>query len=156
MFKLDSEDALLKSFRPKDRKSVELPPGAQFPLVVRDYLSWTHPAGGRVFLVFAVPGGVPTGISFDTNGGSGGVVPVMCDWCHMSGAGTQVGLLAAQLSAKKKVGVYVCTDLGCKGKLEDAANLSGRSVLPAIAQLIERMGRFATDALKIDLSGAGR
>jgi hypothetical protein len=156
VFKLDSEKALLDAFRPKDRKLVELPPGLAFPLVVHDYLAWPHPAGGRVYLLFAVPKGAPTGIAFDTNGGGGEGVPHMCDWCHLSAAGTGVGLLTATLTGKKRVGVHVCVDLGCQRKLEDAANLSGRSVRPAMEKLLERMGRFASEGLKIDLSGQGR
>lgn len=155
MFKLDSEEALLASFRPRDRKHVELTPDVKFPMFVRDYLAWTHPAGGRVFLVFAVPEGVPTGILFDTNGGAA-PVPHMCDWCHSPGMGTQVGLLTAELNSKKRVGVQVCRDLGCNRKLEDEANRSGRSVLPAIERLLAQMARFATEALKVDLSGVGR
>lgn len=156
MFKLDSEQALLESFRPKDRGVVEVAKGLTLPLFVRDYLAWTHPAGGRVYLVFATPGGVPTGIVFDTNGGPGAAVPQMCDWCHQSSAGNGVALLTATLNGRKRVGVNVCSDLSCKDKLEDAANRAGFSALDSKKRLVERMGRFASEALQIDLSGAGR
>lgn len=156
MFKLDSENAVLETFRPKDRDLVALPPDLKLPVIVRDYLAWTHPAGGRVFVVFAVPGGAPTGIAFDTNGGAGPSVPQLCDWCHSSGQGTEVALLTARVHRAKRVGVHLCADLSCKAKVEDAANLAGRSVQAAIAPVVQRMGRFAADALKIDLSGAGR
>lgn len=157
MFLLDSEEALLDAFRPKDRKSVEVPPGLQYPLFVRDYLAWSHPAGSYTFLIFAVPEGAPTGITFDSNtGGTGASVPQMCDWCHTSGLGSSVGLLTAQKNSKKRVGVHVCADLGCKQKLEEEADRAGRSVVPAMEKLIERMGRFATEALQIDLTGQRR
>jgi hypothetical protein len=158
MFKLESEDALLKAFRPKDRGLVEVTREVTLPMFVRDYLAWTRPSGSHLYLVFAAPGGVPTGIVFETNGsaGVGATVPQLCDWCHCSGLGGQVGLLTARVTAKTKVGVNVCSDLSCKQKLEDQASLSGRSVLPQMAKLIERMGRFASEGLKIDLSGAGR
>jgi hypothetical protein len=156
MFKLETEDALLQAFRPKDRKLVQVTPEVTLPMFVRDYLAWTHPAGGYVFLVFAIPGGAPTGIVFESNGGGVPTMPQLCDWCHTSGVGSQVGLLTARVTAKTRSGVHVCTDLSCKQKLEDAANRSGRSVLPQMEKLIERMGRFASEALKIDLSGAGR
>ncbi len=152
MFKLDSEAAVLATFRPKDRKVVELSADLKFPLIVRDYVAWMHPAGGRVYLVFAIPNGTPTGIAFDTNGGAGPSVPAMCDWCHMSASGTQVGMLTATVNAHKRVGVHVCTDLSCKQKVEDAANLAGTSVRPAMEKLVARIGRFASEALKIDLS----
>ena len=154
MFKLDSQTALLDSFRPKDRQHVELPSDVTFPLVVKDYVAWTHPAGGRVFVVFATPGGVPTGIAFDSNHGGG--MPSMCSWCHTSSTGTGVGLLVATVNGKKRAGVLVCSDLSCRDKLEQAANLSGASVRPAMEKLVARIGQFASDALKIDLSGAGR
>jgi hypothetical protein len=127
-----------------------------FPLVVKDYVAWPHPGGGRVYLVFAVPHGAPTGIVFDTNGGGASAAPAMCSWCHCSAPGTGVGLLTATLNGNKRVGVNVCVDLSCAQKLEEAANLSGASVRPAIEKLIGRMGQFAQDALKIDLSGANR
>jgi len=155
MFKLDSEKALLDAFRPKDRSVVELSPDLKFPLFVRNYVAWTHPAGGRVFLVFSTPGGVPTGIAFSTNGG-GAPVPAMCEWCHSPGLGTQVGLLAARVTGTRTAGVHVCVDLSCQQHLEDEADRAGKSVLPAWQAMMERIARFATDALGIDLSGAGR
>ena len=156
MFKLDSEADLLAAFRPKDRKSVELASEVKLPLFVRDYVAWTHPAGSWVFLVFAVPGGVPIGITFQSNDGPTGSVPQMCDWCHTSGQGSQVTLLTAQRNAKKRVGAHVCSDLSCKQKLEEQADRSGRSVLPAMQKLVEKMGRFAAEALDIDLTGKTR
>jgi hypothetical protein len=156
MFKLDSEQALLTAFRPKDRKAVEVAKDITLPMFVRDYLAWTHPGGTYVYLVFSVPGGVPTGIVFDLTHGGGPATPQMCDWCHNTGVGNSVGLLTATLNNKKRVGIHVCSDLSCKAKLEDAANRGGFSVLPSMQKLLERMGKFASESLKIDLSGAGR
>ncbi len=156
MFKLDSEAAALTTFRPKDRKLVEFSPDLKWPLIVRHCASWVHPAGGRVYVVFAVPGGAPTGLAFDSDGGGGAGVPHMCDWCHRSGSGTEVGLLTTRLNSHKRVGVHVCSTLNCKDHLEDEANRAGRSVLPELEKLVARMGRFASEALGIDLSGAGR
>src|SRR5579871_1617684 len=118
MFKLDSEQALLSAFRPKDRQQVEPPPGAHFPALVRDYLAWRQPAGAYLYLVFAVPGGAPTGIVFEANHGAGPSVPQMCDWCHSFGGGGQVTLLTARRNRNKWVGVHVCADLSCQAKLE--------------------------------------
>jgi FBP C-terminal treble-clef zinc-finger len=151
MFKLDSEAQLLEAFRPRDRKLVELSREVTPPVFVRHYLAWPHPAGGRVYLVFAVPGGAPTGIAFSTSG-AGPPVPHLCDWCHCVGLGTGVGLLTARLNSRRTIGVHVCSDLGCQRKLEDQADRAGRSALPALATLVERMGRFATEGLKIDMS----
>lgn len=156
MFKLDSEEALRAAFRPKDRSLVELSPEVTLPRIVRDYVAWTHPAGGRVYVVFAVAGGAPTGIVFDTNGGSGETVPQLCDWCHTPGAGTQVALLTAKLHGKKRVGVHLCSDLSCREKLQDAADRAGASASRAVAGVVERMARFASEALKMDLTGKAR
>ena len=156
MFKLDSPEALTRAFRPKDAKALELPTGVTYPLFVRDYLSWAHPAGGRMFLVFAVPGGVPCGIAFDTNDGGGTSMANMCDWCHHSGSGTQVGLLTATVNARKRAGVHVCSDLSCNQKLNEDAMRTGNSVLPHMEKLIATIARFADQALKIDVTGANR
>ncbi len=156
MFKLDSQQALLATFRRRDRDLVELSPDVTLPALVRGYLAWTHPSGGRVYLVFAPPGGAPTGIVFETIGGAGPAVVQMCDWCHCSGGGSRVALLTTKLRGDRRVGVYVCADLSCRAKLEDEADRSGRSVLPAMAALVERMTRFAQDGLGIDFSPASR
>ena len=156
MFTLDSEAAMLKAFRPKDRAAVELSPNVKLPALVRHYLTWAHPAGGRQYLVFSSPGGVPTGIVFDTNGGGVASEPSMCDWCHHSGAGNEVGLLTATLNSHKRLGMHVCVDLSCQQKIEDEANRTGRSATDALEKLVSRMARFASEALKIDLSGVGR
>ncbi|MBL9038683.1 MAG: FBP domain-containing protein [Archangium sp.] len=156
MFKLDSEDAVLATFRHKDRTLVELSSDLKFPIILRDAVTWTHPSGGRAYLVFFVPGGVPTGVVFDTSSGSGEAVPHMCEWCHRSGSGTEIGLLTARINAKKLAGIHLCSDLRCKEKLEEQANLAGSNVKPAIEKLVARMGRFASEVLKIDLSGVTR
>jgi len=155
MFRLTSRQELLTAFRPKDRNKVE-PPPLSLPLFVRDYLAWSHPAGGWAYLVFAVPGGVPTGIAFETNGQGAAAGPQLCDWCHCSGPSIPVALLTTQVNARKRIGINICSDLGCKARLEEEAERQGRSVLPMIERLLERMGRFAAEGLKIDLTGAGR
>jgi hypothetical protein len=65
MFRIETEKELQNAFRSRDRKHVEPPKGTQFPLFVRDYLSWMDPYGVRVFLVFTAPAAQkPTGIAF--------------------------------------------------------------------------------------------
>ncbi|MBL8915187.1 MAG: FBP domain-containing protein [Archangium sp.] len=153
MFRLQSEDALKAAFRPKDALLVEPPAGLKYPFAVLDYLSWVHPAGGGlVFIVFATPGGTPTGIAFTSNGGTTAAIAQMCDWCHTVGVGTQVGLLTARLNANKRVGMHLCADLSCRQKIEDEANRAGRSPVPALKKLVEKIGLFASSSLKIDLN----
>jgi hypothetical protein len=155
MFKLDSEEDLLAAFRPRDRTLVERSREVTLPRFVRNYLAWTHPSGGRVYLVFAVPGGVPTGIVFDTPS-DGPAVPHLCAWCHSTGLGGRVGLLTARVNSVRTVGVHVCADLSCQQKLEDEADRALRSVLPEMHRLLERIGTFASEGLQIDLFGANR
>lgn len=154
MFTLASEADLVASFRPKDQRGLELEPGVQFPLTVEHYFAWRHPAGGKVFLVFATPGGVPTGIAFDSNGAVD--TPAMCDWCHQTASGNGVGFLMATVNGRKRVGVHLCVDLSCQQKIEEHVNRLGMSLAPAMKNLVARMGRFASEGLQIDLQGANR
>jgi hypothetical protein len=154
MFKIDSEQSLVTAFRPRDRAHLELPK-LSYPLFVRDYLSWSDPSGTKVFLLFSVTRGAPTGIAFQRDQGS---VPGarMCEWCHSYGAGDRIGLLTTDVNSRKRVGVSLCLDLSCNVKLEDAANRAGKSSVEASRALIDRIARFAREALRIDPSGAGR
>ncbi|PTL78977.1 FBP domain-containing protein [Vitiosangium sp. GDMCC 1.1324] len=154
MFRIETEKEFLSAFRSRDRKHVELPKGTCFPLFVRDYLSWVDPYGVRVFLVFTAPGSKrPTGIAFRRDQqGDKILTPRVCDWCRSPGTSDQVGLLTTDVDSKRRVGVNLCLDLRCNEKLEAAANMTGRSVLDDTQRLIERMARFANEALGIEFS----
>jgi treble-clef zinc-finger protein len=154
MFRIETEKELLSAFRSRDRKYVELPKGTQLPLFVRDYLAWVDPYGVRVFPVFTAPGGKrPTGIAFrrDQQGDKALAVRV-CEWCRASGSSDQIGLLTTDVDSKRRVGVNLCLDLRCNERLEAAMNMAGRSVLDENKQLIERMSRFASEALGMEFS----
>ncbi|HVE86906.1 MAG TPA: FBP domain-containing protein [Myxococcales bacterium] len=155
MFRLTSEEMLVRSFRPRDRKDLELPAGVKFPLFVRNYLAWRDPSGTSLRVVFSLPGGVPTGILLKRNHGDKQPTQ-MCEWCHTTGGSDEIGLLTADANSRKRVGIVACLDLRCQEKIEDAANRGGKSALDAEKALLERMGKFAREALGIDLSGAGR
>ncbi|MFP2908272.1 FBP domain-containing protein [Pyxidicoccus sp. 3LFB2] len=153
MFRIETEKELLNAFRSRDRKHVELPKGTRLPLFVRDYLSWVDPYGVRVFLVFMAPGSTQlTGIAFrrDQQGEKTGA-PVVCDWCRASGGSDMIGLLTTDVDSKRRVGVYLCMDLRCNERLESTTNLAGRSLLDETQKLIERMTRFATEGLGMEL-----
>jgi hypothetical protein len=74
----------------------------------------------------------------------------MCDWCHAYGSSDEIGLLTAEASSKRRVGVHLCLDLRCGEKLETAANLAGRNPRVLAGRLVERMVRFAQEGLGID------
>jgi hypothetical protein len=147
VFILQSEKELLRAFRPKDQRKLELPPGLSFPLFVRDSFSWVDSAGARTFVVFQDDATKrPLGIAFRRDG-SGGVGSQMCDWCHSMGS--DVALLTAAQNSKKRVGAWLCRDLNCPGKLDEQADLAGRSSVGPRRRMVERMQRFAREALRI-------
>jgi hypothetical protein len=146
MFELTTEASLLATFRYVDRRRVELSRDVTLPMVVNDYVTWAF--GKRVFLVFALPGAAPRGIVFESNG-PGPPVSHMCDWCQQVGLGARVGLLTARRNRERTAGVLVCSDLGCRDRLEYVANRAGVDVEPATRTLLQRMGRFA-DTLEFD------
>lgn len=154
MFRIESEKALLSAFRSRDRKYVELPKGTRLPLFVRDYLAWVDPYGVRVFLVFTPPGSKRlTGIAFRRDQQGDKTVPLgMCEWCRSAGSGDQIGLLTTDVDSKRRVGVNLCLDLRCNEKLESATNRAGGSVVEETQKLLERMTRFASEALGIEFS----
>jgi treble-clef zinc-finger protein len=154
MFRIETEKELLSAFRSRDRKFVELPKGTRLPLFVRDYLAWVDPYGVRVFLVFTAPGSKrPTGIAFRRDQqGDKNLAPHVCDWCRAHGTSDQIGLLTTDVDSKRRVGVNLCLDLRCNERLETTANLAGRNVLDETQLLIERMARFAHEALGIEFS----
>jgi len=156
MFRIETEKELLSAFRSRDRKFVELPKGTHLPLFVRDYLAWVDPYGVRVFLVFTAPGSKrPTGIAFRRDQqGDKTLAPRVCDWCRAPGGGDQIGLLTTDVDSKRRVGVNLCLDLRCNERLESTTHMSGRSVLEDTRQLIERMSRFASEALGIEFSSS--
>ncbi len=48
----------------------------------------------------------------------------------------------------------LCLDLRCNERLESTTNLAGRSILDENKRLIERMSRFASEALGIDFTAS--
>jgi hypothetical protein len=153
MFRLPSEEALRDAFRPRDQQALLLPADAAFPQFVRSYWAWLEPSGAWLFLVFALRGGPATGIAFRRAPPAPGG---MCEWCHTFGPASGVSLLTANRNSRKRAGIYVCADLDCQTRAEDAALRAGRSPLDAVQALLERMGRFAEQGLGIDLRGGGR
>lgn len=153
MFRIETGKELLSAFRSRDRKYVELPKGTHLPLFIRDYLAWVDPYGVRVFLVFTAPGGKrPMGIAFrrDQQGDKALAVRV-CEWCRTAGSADRIGLLTTDVDSKRRVGVNLCLDLRCNERLEAEMNRAGRSVLDESKQLIERMSRFASEALGMEI-----
>lgn len=148
MFRIDSEQVLEGAFRPRDRRSLELPPAATYPILVRDTLAWLDAAGIRAYLVFLHESGKPVGLTFrrDQDPSAPGAAN-LCDWCHTWGP--EVGLLTAEKNSKRRLGVLVCRDLRCPARLDEAADLAGTSSVEPKRQMLERVRRFAREGLGI-------
>ena len=76
--------------------------------------------GPRAFLVFADPSTakagatpLPRGIVFHRNSGGLPDAAAMCEWCHVVRTGGRVKLMSACASEHRRVGLYLCADLGC-------------------------------------------
>ncbi len=124
-----SETELLRCFRDIDRDDVELGPELAFPLRVDDAVAWA--VGPRAYLVFRDrPDGPARGIVFHRNPGAQPDVAAMCEWCHAVRGHGGVKLMSAWAGARRRVGLYLCADLGCVGRARE---------MPAPDDLPERL-----------------
>jgi len=144
MFRIDSEKDLLESFRPCDRGSVTSPENVTFPLFVRDYLTWTEPSGVRTYLVYAgaESPAKTLGIAFRSDQGRS-AVSQHCEWCKSFGGSGEIGLLTAEASERKRVGIHLCRSLNCQEKLESRSNLSGENSRMLAKKLLTEISAFA-------------
>lgn len=140
---------LLDSFRPHDLRVFEVPDEDAFPLLVRDYRAWMETGGARAYLVYEDPeDGRLRGIVF-RRANAAGAAGQMCDWCHSTGTADEIGLMTADVNDRRRVGVVVCRDLRCRERLEEAADRAGLDASQAQRRLLERIARFAREALEI-------
>jgi hypothetical protein len=150
MFIVRSEQEFLAAFRPRDRQHVEVPSTVSFPQFVQDYLAWVDDSGVRSFVLFTAPGHkVPTGVAFRRDQSGGGAAAGMCEWCHTHAPSDRVGLLTTEVNSKKRVGINLCLDLGCAQRVEEEADRTGKNPRLLARAVLERMNRFAHDALGI-------
>lgn len=139
---------LMEAFRPRDLRVFELPDESAYPLEVDGYLAWVETGGARVYLVFEDPdSGQPMGVVFRRAATGEPGMGQMCNWCFSFGSCEEIGLLTAEESSRRRVGVVVCRDLGCGQRLEEEGDRSGRNTLETRRRLLERIARFAHEAL---------
>ena len=118
MIRIQSSKDLLDSFRAIDRDQVQLPDTMKFPFILRDYMAWVEPSGHRVYLVFEEPQKKTAyGVSFKRTPAQAEAPAQMCQWCHTVSTGQNIGLLTADVSTKRKIGVYLCRNLQCKERI---------------------------------------
>ena len=120
--------------------------------MVKDYLTWLEPSLNRVYLVFSDRLGVPPlGIVFRRNQSGGNVGPVMCEWCHSIRPGDHIGLLTVTKNHKKRVGLNLCRDLGCKNRIAEVPGVNDPTETldshEKIRRILLRMGEFARHEL---------
>lgn len=115
---LASESELLQCFRDIDRAEVELSPDLSLPLEVGDALAWA--VGPRAYLLFRDrPGARPRGLVFHRNAGTMPDVVAMCEWCHSVRGHGAVKLLSVWAGERRRVGLYLCSDLGCVARARE-------------------------------------
>ena len=149
MFKVTTEKELANAFRPRDRRTLVMPPKVTFPLYIRDYLAWPDPAGGRLFVLFEEPGtGHALGLAFRDDGEKG--ANGLCEWCHNVGNVPGVSLMMCEKNSKRAIGTWLCKDLACGNRVENMADLAGRNGQTARKQVLERMWKFAHEGLGIE------
>lgn len=142
LYKISSEEELIKCFREKERDKIILPKDFDFPIDVRYYMSWTESSGSYTYLIFKGPNwDSPRGLVF-RRGSSDMGTSGMCDWCHSYGGSDQLGLLTVRLDAKTTIGQYLCLNLDCLDKLETQIGTSGKNFETLAAQVCTKIGRF--------------
>jgi hypothetical protein len=113
-----SESDLVSCFRKLDRRDVELSPDVCFPLAFGEAFAWA--VGPRAFLVFRDRPDKPLrGIVFHRTSGDLPDVAAMCEWCHTVRGHGGVKLLSARASDRRRIGLYLCSDLGCVTRVGD-------------------------------------
>jgi hypothetical protein len=132
-----SEPELLSCFREIDRDEVELSPELAFPLELDEARAWA--VGPRAFLVFRERAGrTPRGMVFHRNSGAMPDAAAMCEWCHAVRGNGGVKLMSVRSDERRRVGLYLCSDLGC---IERAGELPRPDDVPERLDGAERARR---------------
>ncbi|HEX4925037.1 MAG TPA: FBP domain-containing protein [Bdellovibrionales bacterium] len=148
MFRIANETVLKDTFRELDRDEVVVPAELRFPLGVKDYIAWLEPSGHRAYLVFIDPASdKPMGIVFHRPHAKSEGINHMCEWCHCVRGSGGVGLMTAIATSRRRVGIELCTDLGCKDKIKSPPGINDirESLDPAqrVERVLKRMSDFA-------------
>jgi hypothetical protein len=142
-FSVASEAELIQSFRGRDQKKLILPENLQFPFNVQSYFTWKEPSGVYTYLVFKMPNwDLPRGVAFKRSQPSGEPVGGMCNWCHAYGASDEIGMLSVTMNSSTSFAYYLCQDLSCIEKIEEASLRSGKNPEKHIAELYYRIEKL--------------
>lgn len=142
-FSIESKEELTSSFRLRDQKKLILPEGLRFPFTAQSYLSWKEPSGVYTYLVFRSPTwDLCRGVAFKRTPATGEPVGGLCNWCHAYGSSEEIGMLSVAMNANVSKSYYLCQDLRCIEKIEDAAAMAGKNPEKNIAELFYRMEKL--------------
>lgn len=143
VFSIDSEAGLIQSFRLKDQKKLILPDNLKFPMNIRSYFTWKEPSGVYTYLIFKAPNwDMPRGVAFKRTAATGEPVGGLCNWCHAYGGSDEIGFMSVAMSSNVSSSYYLCQDLSCIEKIEDAAAMAGKDPDKHIAELYHRMAKL--------------
>lgn len=143
VFSIPSEEDLIQSFRRKDQKKLVLPDGLKFPLNVRSYFTWRESSGVYTYLVFKMPNwDLPKGVTFKRMSPSGDQAGGLCNWCNSYGASDDIAMLSVAMDANVSFSYFLCQDLRCIEKIEEAATLGGKNPEKWISELYYKMEKL--------------
>ncbi|AZZ37031.1 hypothetical protein CIK05_09575 [Bdellovibrio sp. qaytius] len=139
-FSINSEDELINSFRLRDQKKLVLPQGLIYPFNVRSYFTWQESNAVYTYLLFKTPNwDMPRGVVFKRFASNGEPTGGLCSWCNAYGSSEDIGMLSLHVDANVSLGYFLCHDLRCIEKIEEASARAGKSPEKNIAQLYHRM-----------------
>jgi len=143
LFTIASEEELVQSFRERDQKKLLLPDNFDFPLAVRSYLTWKEPSGVYTYLVFKMPNwDLPRGVAFKRVAPNTDPTGGLCNWCHAYGSSEEIGMMSVTMDSRVSVSYFLCHDLSCIEKIEDATALAGKNSEKPITELYHRMEKL--------------
>jgi len=143
IFSIESEEELVRAFRYRDQKKLILPKELEFPLNIRSYFTWKESSGVYTYLVFKMPSwDRPRGVAFKRTPSTGEPTGGLCNWCHAYGSSDDIGMLSVAMSANVSSSYFICHDLRCIEKIEEATTLAGKDPEKYIADLYYRMEKL--------------
>lgn|GEM_PF-1358098 len=143
VFIIENESDLTQAFRLRDQKKLILPERLKFPLHIRSYFTWQEPSGVYTYLVFKMPNwDLPRGVAFKRTTTAGEPVGGLCSWCNAYGSSEEIGMLSVAMSANVSSSYFLCEDLSCIEKIEEAAARYGKDPEKYIAELYYRMEKL--------------
>ncbi len=143
LFTINSEEELTAAFRPRDQKKLVLPANFKFPMRVQSYLTWRESSGTYTYLVYKAQNwDMAKGVAFKHTHSNGEQTGGLCSWCNAYGSSEDIGLMSITVDPKETRAYYICQDLRCIEKIEEATTLSGKGPEKYIAELYYRIERM--------------